>query len=392
MKLLLNLFTLNSNTLDPRIQKSLFSAANSLIHGSELSLTAMGRNSARLNQSSEKHSIKRVDRLLGNQRLQSNRCLYYKLIATQFITGSQPLIHVDWSTVYNYDFVMLRAAISIKGRAVTIYEEVHPEEKHANHQVHKSFIANLKSVLPEGCRPIICTDAGFKIPWFKEVEIQGWYWLARTRGTVKCQIKGLIDWPFVQEYHQLALPIASELKDVKLSKSHKFSCRGVLFKGKNMQRHNLNRKGVTTKCATNIKHAKSAREPWFLVTNLPSDKFRPNHLVNLYKRRMSIEESFRDCKNEYYGLGLSRSLSRSIDRLQVILLLSMMVQFYLYCVGKAAETEGYHRDFQANSVRHKRVLSYGYLALCVLQHERYKLSEKALKAAMEALIKDSYIE
>jgi len=389
MKLLSDLFTLDSNTLDPRIQKSLFSAASSLIHGSALTLTAMGRNVARLNRSSEKHAIKRVDRLLGNQTLHQKKDLYYQRIACLFITTNQPLIHIDWSTVYNYNFVMLRAAISIKGRAVTIYEEVHPEIKHTSHQVHESFIANLKAILPQRAQPIICTDAGFKIPWFKAIEAQGWYWLARTRGTVKCQLQGENTWSYVSKCHQLALPIASELKGVKLSKSHNFSCRGVLFKGRNMQRHNVNRKGVTTKCNNNKQHAKSAKEPWFLVSNLPRETFRPNQLVNLYKRRMAIEESFRDSKNEYYGLGLSRSLSRSEERLQVILLLSMMVQFYLYCLGKAAETQGYHRQFQANTEKKRRVLSYGFLALRILQHKRYILTGAMLASAMEALIKDS---
>lgn len=389
MTLLSNLFTLDSRDLDPRVTRSLFNSANALINGSALSLTAMGRNAGSLNNTIEKHSIKRVDRLLGNKSLHQKRHCYYQIIARLFATTQNPLIHVDWSTVYNYNFVMLRAAISIQGRAVTVYEEVHPEIKHGNHKIHKDFISNLKKVLPEGVQPIICTDAGFKIPWFKEVEAQGWYWLARTRGTVKCQLKNKGSWSYVSECHKKSLSIASELKEVKLSKSHQFPCRGVLFRGKNKQRHNVNRKGVTTKCNNNKKHAKSAKEPWFLVSNLPIERFKANQLVNLYKRRMAIEESFRDCKNEYYGLGLSRSLSRSTERLQVILLLSMMVLFYLYCVGKAAETERYHRDFQANTVKHKRVLSYGYLALRVLQHERYILSEEMLTSAMEALVKDS---
>lgn len=389
MTLLSDLFALDSNTLDPRITKSLFSAASSLIHGSALTLTAMGRNVASLSNQSEKHGIKRVDRLLGNKRLHTKRHLYYQQIARLFITDDKTLIHVDWSTVYNYDFVMLRAAISIGGRAVTIYEEVHPQEKHGNHQVHQVFIDNLKNILPEGVKPIICTDAGFKIPWFKEIEAQGWFWLARTRGTVKCQLQGDKTWSYVSKCHKLALSIASELKGVVLSKSHQFSCRGVLFRGKNKQRHKVNRKGITTLCANNKKYSKSAKEPWFLVTNLPQGTFKANQLVNLYKRRMSIEESFRDCKNEYYGLGLSRSLSRSVERLQVILLLSMMVQFYLYCIGKAAETAGYHRNFQANTVKNKRVLSYGYLALRIIQHERYYLSEDMIESAMKTLIKDS---
>ena len=105
-----------------------------------------------------------------------------------------------------------------------------------------------------------------------------------------------------------------------------------------MQRKKLNRKGVVTKDSTNIKHAKSAKEPWFLVSNLPENKYRPHQLVNLYRRRMGIEESFRDCKNEYYGMGLKRSRSKNIERLQVILLIAMLALFYLLMIGRAAET------------------------------------------------------
>lgn len=389
MKLLSDLFTLDSNVLDPRITTSLFTAAKSLINGSELTLTAMGRNAACDTGSIEKHSIKRIDRLLGNPRLHRVIPRYYQIIQSLFITEKHPLIHIDWSTVYNYNFVMLRAAISIKGRAITLYEEVHPEEQHAQPVIQKRFLARLAKLLPSDCQPIICTDAGFKIPWFKEVSRLNWYWLARTRGSVKCKLATENQWRYVSDYHVRASSKATELPLCTLSKRSQYSCRGVLFKGKNKHRHNVNRKGVVTKDNINKRHSKSAKEPWFLVSNLPQNQFDANKLVHLYSRRMAIEESFRDCKNEYYGLGLSRSLSRCEKRLQVILLLAMMVQFYLYCVGKAAETQGYHRHFQANTITSRRVLSYGYLALRLLKHSRFYLNENMLKASIEALVEDA---
>ena len=39
----------------------------------------------------------------------------------------------------------------------------------------------VKSVLPEGCRPIVVTDAGFRGPWFRDVEALGWDWVGRIR-------------------------------------------------------------------------------------------------------------------------------------------------------------------------------------------------------------------
>lgn len=390
MKILSDLFTLDSTILDPRISTSLFSCVNSAAHGSSLSLTAMGRKSGELNDGHEKHAIKRVDRLLKNPRLHKVRAKYYQVMASYFATIQNPLIHVDWSTVYNYNFVMLRAAVSVDGRAVTIYEEVYPEEKHGNAGVHRTFLSSLAEILPKHTVPIICTDAGFKVPWFKAVESHGWYWLARTRGEVKCQLKGEKDWLAVHQHHSKATGKPLELPPVALSKSNKYPCRGVLFKGRNMQRKKRNRKGVVTKCSTNIKHAKSAKEPWFLVSNLPENKYPPHQLVNLYKRRMGIEESFRDCKNEYYGIGLRRSRSKSIERLQIILLVAMLASFYLLMIGRAAETEGFQRYFQANTTKRRRVLSYVFLGMRIISHNKYELSEEQLISAFSALIEESF--
>ena len=43
------------------------------------------------------------------------------------------------------------------------------------------FLAHLRAVLPVGCAPILITDAGFRGPWFREVERYGWDWIGRVR-------------------------------------------------------------------------------------------------------------------------------------------------------------------------------------------------------------------
>ncbi len=389
MQLLSDLFTPSSSILDPRISKSLIDMTTAVINGSPLMLTAMGRKSGALGSKIEKHSIKRADRLLGNKKLHQNRKFFYQNIASYFATIVNPLIHIDWSTYYNYNFLILRAAISVSGRAITIYEEVHPEEKQGNGIIHRQFLENLKQVLPANTTPIICTDAGYKVPWFKDVESQGWYYLARSRGETYCQLATGGDWKKTSYYHKQALRKASELPNILLSKTNAFPCRAVLFKGKDMQRKHKNRKGKTTLDSTNIKHSKSAKEPWFLVSNLPEEKFKALHLVNLYKRRMGIEEGFRDCKNEYYGMGLKRSRSRCVKRLQIILLIAMLALFYLITLGKAAESKGYHLDFQANTIRQKRVLSYTYLGRRIMQNARYQLNEDEMICAFIDLIEET---
>lgn len=48
----------------------------------------------------------------------------------------------------------------------------------------------------------------------------------------------------------------------------------------------------------------TAKEPWALVTNLTIEAMSPQKLVNIYQKRMQIEETFRDLKSPAYGFGL----------------------------------------------------------------------------------------
>ena len=287
---------------------------------------------------------------------------------------------------------MLRAAISISGRAITLYEEVYPNEKHGNHKAHVRFLANLAQVLPVNCHPIICTDAGFKVPWFKAVEAHQWYWLGRVRGVTYCKVNARNEWELVSKQHTKAKPKATEFSQCILSKSHAYKCRGVLFKKSAKGRKNKNRLGVVTKDNNNFKQSKSAKEPWFLVSNLPVIDYSKRKLVVLYTRRMSIEETFRDNKNEYYGLGLTRSRSLSVKRLECILLIAMIAQILLYIIGKAGEVAGYHKQFQANTSK-RRVLSYGFLALRILQHSgnEYEITEHMLNQALNKLVDECLV-
>lgn len=107
----------------------------------------------------------------------------------------------------------------------------------------------------------ICTDAGYKVPWFKAVEALNWYYLARSRGEVYCKLASGGERKKTHYYHKQATGKAIELPNILLSKTHSHACRAVLFKGEDMQRKKKKRKGKTTLDSTNIKHSKSAKEP-----------------------------------------------------------------------------------------------------------------------------------
>ena len=89
-------------------------------------------------------------------------------------------------------------------------------------------------------------------------------------------------------------------------------------------------------------------------------------------------------------MGLKRSRSKNIERLQIILLIAMLALFYLLMIGRAAEKEGFQRHFQANTTKRKRVLSYVFLGWRIIDHKEYDISEELLISAFSALIEESF--
>lgn len=85
-------------SIHSRRLRSVMSCVSSLLHGRRLTLTALGRFMT--GHAYPKHSIKRADRLLGNQHLRSERPLFY-WVMLRALLGSlkHPLILVDWSRI-----------------------------------------------------------------------------------------------------------------------------------------------------------------------------------------------------------------------------------------------------------------------------------------------------
>ncbi|ALO33283.1 hypothetical protein CMT41_00045 [Colwellia sp. MT41] len=174
---------------DKRRIKAVLDCTDSLAMDETLTLTGLGRGIINT-KAKVKNSIKRVCRLLGNENLHQERIGVYAAIAKVSLKNIKyPLIIIDWSPVNRLDKQILRAVIPIGGRAFTLYEEVYPEKQLGTVTAHKDFLNKLALVLPKNITPIISTDAGYRVPWFKEVEAQGWFWLGRLRGRVVFKLK-----------------------------------------------------------------------------------------------------------------------------------------------------------------------------------------------------------
>src|SRR5215211_3748461 len=75
---------------------ALVACVSAALVGQRITLSELGR--ALPSRARVKHSIKRVDRLLGNTQLRCERFSIYQTIARWLLTDArQPLIVVDWS-------------------------------------------------------------------------------------------------------------------------------------------------------------------------------------------------------------------------------------------------------------------------------------------------------
>ena len=93
----------------------------SLLNGSAATVTSIGRGIE--TKAFEKHRIKRADRLLSNPHLLSETPFIYASICQLFCgSTSRPVISIDWSDLDDHKaHFLLRAAISLKGRPITLY-------------------------------------------------------------------------------------------------------------------------------------------------------------------------------------------------------------------------------------------------------------------------------
>ncbi|MBS0182394.1 MAG: IS4 family transposase [Nitrospira sp.] len=155
------------------------------IHATRLTVTGLGR--AVWSMTTVKHAIKRMDRLLSNGQIQGEReqiqaALIHWILGRQ----TQPVIVADWSDLTaDRRWQLLRAALPVGGRALILYEEVHPLKRLTNPQVHRAFLRTLHRLVPPGITPIVVTDAGFRAPWFREVDRIGWIFVGRVRNHVR---------------------------------------------------------------------------------------------------------------------------------------------------------------------------------------------------------------
>jgi hypothetical protein len=353
----------------------------------KLSVSELGREMKLPIQ--ERSGIRRADRFLGNKNLHAERDEICKMLSIDAIGNNiRPDILVDWTSVPNTTHHALRAALVAKGRAITLYEEVHPEKKLGSKKVQNKFLDKLKSLLSEECRPIIITDGGFHNDWFKKVLTLDWDYIGRIRaGSGKKYFqKGIEEvkkvWKTCAGLMNKATSRPKYLGKVELCKHNPIKTFLYIFKGKRKKRKELTQSGEKRRGSNSLYYRKTTREPWLLATSLYKGYSLPKKVVKKYSTRMQIEEGFRDLKSSRYGFGFENAFSKKIARIEILLLIAMLASFVAWLTGWIAEKNGLHCQFQSNTIKKRRVLSLFFLGCRVIKR-KIKISAEMLEAAVK---------
>lgn len=357
-------------------------AVGGVLAGGKLSLTHIGRHLA--GPAKVKHQIKAADRLLGNQHLRHERDGIYRAIARTLLRGKQrPVIVVDWSDVQSgREWAMLKAAVPAGGRAISLYERVFPFKRYNSDSAHREFLRALHSILPDGCRPIIVTDAGFRRPWFSAVEALGWDWVGRLRSRSRFFCEKIRKWRLTRSLFPGARSKPRHLGKVVLTRQHRYSAQLYLVRAHKVRNGRPQRRRRTNNDMT---YRRAHREPWLLATSLPHSQGSERRITALYAQRMQIEETFRDLKCHRWGFGLCYSLCRSAQRLDTMLMLAALASLVVWLVGLAARSIQAHRHLQANTVRSREVLSAFFIGRELLRQGCSLLAPRHLTQALFTL-------
>jgi hypothetical protein len=383
-------------TLSSVMHKKRLDTLSIIVHGlliwKRLSVTELGRGMAVPIQ--ERSAIRRADRFIGNLKLHSETNKICAIFITLLIHQKRrPNLIVDWSQIPNTKNHVLRAALVAPGRALTLYEEVYPEKKLGNSAIEKKFLRKLAKLLPTECKPIIITDAGFRNPWFKQVVELGWDYVGRIRGTH--QYFDGKSWLKCKDLLSRATSKAKSIGEVVLCKKNPIVSNLYLLKEKSKKKSLKTKKTKPTQKKgsskkkrggkNSLEYSRSATEGWLLASSLPGKNWLTiKRVIKIYKKRMQIEEGFRDLKSSKYGFGFEKAYSRDIRRIGVLLLVAMIASIIAWLVGYAAEQRKWQYQFQVNSIKTRRVLSLFYLG-CQILRRGLKITTDIFEEAVHGL-------
>lgn len=330
---------------------SLSNGVVGVLHAASLGVHAIGRGLADALDLDPKHATKQVDRLLSNRGI-----TIWAWFAqwVPFVLGArkEALVALDW-TEFDGDKQSTIALylVTSHGRATPLVWKTVSKAKLKNRRssYELEVIQRLHEIVPPDVDVMVVADRGFgDQKLFAYLDTLGWSFVIRFRQdiTVACgdESKPARQWLAASGH-------AKMLRDVRITQKK------------------------TSLAAVVLKHQKGMKEAWCLATNRP--ELGAAEIVTRYSRRFTIEETFRDIKDDRFGLGLSATSIGTPERRDRLLFISAVAQALLTLLGAAGEACGLDRILKVNTVKRRTMSlfnqgSYWYRAIPNMREERLR--------------------
>jgi len=350
-----------------------------LDYDTSISVTEIGKKLT--TNTSVKHKIKMANYFVNNYKFEKCIPTIYQGLA-QFFWGQakELIVLVDWSGACSPGHYVLEASVVGHGRSIPLYHEIHCSTQQQTAEVHELFLMRLKQVIPKGISVTLITDAGFYSKWFKQVANFGWNFIGRVSSTYHYQFDGDSQWLAIDNILFSGYEKPMSLGKVKLGKIN--TVEGYLYTYKQKLSGKFRKK--KHKCHHHDRgYSDGYKKGWILLSTL---KYPALVLVRYYKKRMQIEQNFRDIKNEQLGIGLRRNASSGKTRINMLFFLATLLIIIFWWFGLMLEMAGKHRGYQANSIKNKRVRSFVHLARLGIRHEPELLTWESLQRTISRLL------
>ncbi len=323
--------TIFSEDLHAKRVASLAGAAVGVLEGAALGIHAIGNALAMAEGLKGKHAVKQVDRLLSNAGIQ-----VWELFSNwvPYIVGdrSEVVTALDWTDFDADDqSTIALSMITSHGRATPLlWKTVMKSELKGWRNEHEDvLLERFRQVLPAGVKVTVLADRGFGDQALYELlkDQLGLDFVVRFRGIIKVTSAEGVTKPAKDWVPKNGRPL--RLRGAKVTKAGRELGAVVCVKAKGM------------------------KDAWHLAT---SHGDRPGaEIVELYGKRFTIEETFRDQKNLRFGMGLSDTRIADPDRRDRMLLISAIAISLLTLLGAAGEAIGHDKWLKANTVKKRTV-------------------------------------
>jgi hypothetical protein len=321
-----------------------------VIHAASLAIHSIGIGMAEARDVNPKHAIKQVDRMLSNRGI--DVWALFRLWVP-FVLGERRDIvaTLDWTEHDQDDQTTIAInLVTSHGRATPLIWKtvVKSGLKDNRNEYEDEVIRRLHEVLPQGVRVTLLADRGFGD--------QKLYMMLQE-----------IEFHYVIRFREIITVTDSNGESHPASDWVPSNGRSRMIRDATVTQDRCPVPAVVCVKESGMK------EPWCLATSRTD--LGGKGVVNLYGKRFTTEENFRDTKDQKFGLGLSATHIGTPARRDRLLLIAALAQTLLTLLGAAGEALGMDRLLKANTAK-KRTHSlfrqglYYYNAIPKMRKER----------------------